>query len=82
MKKNIFKLLALATVFTISLQSCTVEIREDADKPTTDGSGTTTGSVMSGSGTLSGTITKDLTIKKGTGKWSTFLTVCKYSFFN
>ena len=66
MKKNIFKLLALATVFTISLQSCTVEIREDADKPTTDGSGTTTGSVMSGSGTLSGTITKDLTIKKGT----------------
>lgn len=37
MKKNIFKLLALATVFTISLQSCTVEIREDADKPTTDG---------------------------------------------
>ena len=65
MKKNIFKFLALAAVLTISLQSCTVEIREDADTPTTDGSGNTTGTVMSGSGTLTGTITKDLTIKKG-----------------
>lgn len=66
MKKNIFKLLALATVLTISLQSCTVEIMEDTDIPTTEGGGSTTGNVMSGSGNLTGTITKDLLIKKGT----------------
>jgi hypothetical protein len=60
MKKNILKFLALATIFTISLQSCTVEITEDTDIPTSGGEN------ISGSGTITGTITKDLTIKKGT----------------
>ena len=37
----------------------------DTDIPTTDGSGTTTGTVMSGSGTLTGTITKRFNHQKG-----------------
>lgn len=65
MKKNILSLLSLAVV--LSVTSCTVEIREDAD---INGGGTpsgpTTGAVLSGTGTLTGTLTQNTTVKKGT----------------
>lgn len=63
MKKTILSLCALAFV----INSCTVEIREENDLPVNNGGGTTiiTGDVLPQGGTLSGTITKNLTIKKG-----------------
>ncbi|MBL1220007.1 hypothetical protein JET18_04105 [Chryseobacterium sp. L7] len=66
MKKNLLTLLSLTLAVSLTLSSCSIEIN-DGD----NGSGTvttpgTTESVLSGSGTLSGTITKDILIKKGT----------------
>ena len=65
MKKNILNLLSLAAVFAVT--SCTVEIREEAD---TNGGGTgtggTTAAVLSGTGTLSGTLKQNTVVKKGT----------------
>ncbi|QBO57098.1 hypothetical protein [Chryseobacterium salivictor] len=64
MKKNILTLVSLALV--LSVTSCTVDIREDNNTPTTNGGNPqTTGNVMDGSGTLSGEISKDLLVKKG-----------------
>ena len=64
MKKHILNLWALAAIFAVT--SCTVEIREDAD---INGGGTTqnpsTGAVLSGTGTLSGTLKQNTTVKKG-----------------
>lgn len=64
MKKNILTLLSL-TVF-LSVTSCTVEIREDAD---VNGNGTTnnssTGAILDGTGVLSGTLKQNTTVKKG-----------------
>ncbi|AMR40018.1 hypothetical protein HZP84_01210 [Elizabethkingia anophelis] len=64
MKKNILTLLSLT--FLLSVSSCTIDIREDNDIPTNPTNpGNNNGSVMEGSGNLTGTITKDLLIKKG-----------------
>lgn len=64
MKKNILTLLSLA--FVLSLTSCTIDIREDNDAPTNNtGGGTTTGTVLDGTGTLTGTLTKDVLVKAG-----------------
>ena len=58
MKKHILSLLTLAMV--LSVTSCTVEIREDAD---INGNGQTntgtTGAVLNGTGTLTGTLTQN-----------------------
>lgn len=64
MKKNIFNLWALAAVFAVT--SCTVEIREDADiNSGGTGTGGTTGAVLSGTGTLTGTLKQNTVVKKG-----------------
>lgn len=64
MKKHILSLLTLAMV--LSVTSCTVEIREDAD---INGNGQTntgtTGAVLNGTGTLTGTLTQNTLVKKG-----------------
>ena len=66
MKKNIFRMLALSAAFTMAMNSCTVEIHEDADDPASGiGTAPTNTTVLEGTGNLSGTITKDLLIKKG-----------------
>ena len=62
MKKNILTLLSL--VFVLSVTSCTVEIREDSDDGNTGGG--TTDAVLSGTGTLTGTLTQNTLVKKGT----------------
>ena len=65
MKKNILNLLSLAAVFAVT--SCTVEIREEADiNSGGTGTGGTTGAVLSGTGTLSGTLKQNTVVKKGT----------------
>lgn len=65
MKRQFFSTTALA--LALCLTSCTIDIREDNDKVVDNGGGTTiiTGNLLPDGGTLSGTITKDLTIKKG-----------------
>ncbi|ADQ82805.1 hypothetical protein D1Z97_03005 [Riemerella anatipestifer] len=63
MKKHLLSLCSLALV--LSVTSCTIDIREDNDASTSTKIENTTGSVMEGSGSLNGTITKDLLIKKG-----------------
>ena len=66
MKKHLLTLFSLTLVMSLTLSSCSVEINDGDDSG--NGSVTTPGtteSVLSGSGTLSGTITKDLLIKKG-----------------
>lgn len=65
MKKRTFKLLALSAILTFAVQSCTIDIREDSDMPTSQTGTTITGNQLSGTGTLSGTITQDLLIKEG-----------------
>ncbi|RZJ83782.1 MAG: hypothetical protein EOO20_22185 [Chryseobacterium sp.] len=65
MKKQFLTLFALSIIVT-SVTSCSIDINDglgDTTETTTPG---TTENVLSGSGTLSGTITKDLLIKKGT----------------
>ena len=67
MKKHLLSLLTLAIV--LSVTSCTVEIREDSDingNGSGSGSGGTTGSVLDGTGTLTGTLTQNTLVKKGT----------------
>ncbi|MGZ5196759.1 MAG: hypothetical protein ACXWVZ_02300 [Kaistella sp.] len=65
MKKNILNLLSLAAVFAVT--SCTVEIREEADiNGGGTGTGGTTAAVLSGTGTLSGTLKQNTVVKKGT----------------
>ena len=64
MKKK-FLPLALALVVGLGVTSCTVEINDDIDNPTTVVPPGTTEGVLSGTGTLTGTIAKDLLIKKG-----------------
>ncbi|MFC6268855.1 hypothetical protein [Frigoriflavimonas asaccharolytica] len=65
MKTRTLKLLSLSAIFAFALQSCSIEIREDSDSPTSQSGTTIVGNELSGSGTLSGTITKDLLIKEG-----------------
>ena len=63
MKRNNITIYATAILLTFGLASCTVEINDGMeDSGTTT---TTNTNVLDGSGTLSGTITKDLLIKKG-----------------
>lgn len=64
MKKNILSLLSLAVI--LSVTSCTVEIREDADmNGGASTGGETTGAVLDGTGTLTGTLSKNTLVKKG-----------------
>jgi len=65
MKKNLLTLLSLTLALSFSVSSCTIDINDGDNGSTTVTPGTTE-SVLSGSGTLSGTITKDILIKKGT----------------
>lgn len=67
MKKNLLALCTLA--LALSTNSCTIDIREDNDLPTTPAPTLENPDrTMSGTGTLSGTITKDLLIKAGNYK--------------
>ncbi|MBQ0153034.1 MAG: hypothetical protein KBS61_09110 [Chryseobacterium sp.] len=50
---------------TLTLNSCTIDINDGFGEGTTVTNPGTTESVLSGSGTLSGTISKDILIKKG-----------------
>ncbi len=63
MKKQVTTLLA-AAVLTVGLTSCTIDINDgmQGGQPTA----TTTASVLEGSGKLSGTITQNILVKKGT----------------
>lgn len=64
MKKNILNLLSLAAVFAVT--SCSVEIREEADIiGGGTGTGGTTGAILSGTGTLTGTLKQNTVVKKG-----------------
>jgi len=62
--KKTFLPLALALIVGLGLTSCTVEINDGMEDSTTVVPGTSE-SVLSGTGTLKGTIAKDLLIKKG-----------------
>ncbi|KUJ54997.1 hypothetical protein [Chryseobacterium aquaticum] len=62
--KKTFLPLAFALVVGFSLSSCTVEINDGIEDSTSVAPGTSE-SVLSGTGTLKGTISKDLLIKKG-----------------
>lgn len=63
MKRNNLTIYATAIMLILGLASCTVEINDGMEDSTT--TTTTNTNVLDGSGTLSGTITKDLLIKKG-----------------
>jgi hypothetical protein len=65
MKKNLLTLFSLALVLSATLSSCTIDINDGDNGNGTVTTPGTTESVLSGSGTLSGTITKDILIKKG-----------------
>ena len=65
MKRRVLSLLSLTAVLTLALNSCTIEVNDGLGDGTTVTTPGTTESVLSGSGTLSGTISKDLLIKKG-----------------
>ncbi len=64
MKRRFLPLLSLTFALTLALNSCTVEVNDGLGEGTVNTPGTTE-SVLSGSGTLSGIISKDLLIKKG-----------------
>ena len=64
MKRRVLSLLSLTFALTLALNSCTIEVNDGLGEGTVNTPGTTE-SVLSGSGTLSGTISKDLLIKKG-----------------
>ncbi|MDC8104890.1 hypothetical protein ACNFU2_08665 [Chryseobacterium sp. PTM-20240506] len=66
MKKNLLTLFSLAIALSVTLTSCTIDINDGDNGNGTITNPGTTESVLSGSGTLSGTITKDILIKKGT----------------
>ncbi|SFN09181.1 hypothetical protein SAMN05421594_0963 [Chryseobacterium oleae] len=65
MKRRVLSLLSLTAVLTLALNSCTIEVNDGLGDGTTVTTPGTTESVLSGSGTLSGTISKDILIKKG-----------------
>ena len=65
MKKSVLSLLSLTAVLTLALNSCTIDVNDGLGEGTTITTPGTTESVLSGTGTLSGTISKDLLIKKG-----------------
>lgn len=64
MKRKVLSLCSLALVASIALTSCTIEVNDGLGG---EGSTVTTPNdgILNGSGTLSGTLTKDLLIKKG-----------------
>ncbi|WPO81842.1 hypothetical protein SD427_13820 [Chryseobacterium sp. JJR-5R] len=64
MKRRFLPLVSLTFALTLALNSCTIEVNDGLGEGTVTTPGTTE-SVLSGSGTLSGTISKDLLIKKG-----------------
>lgn len=64
MKRRFLPLVSLTFALTLALNSCTIEVNDGLGEGTVTMPGTTE-SVLSGSGTLSGTISKDLLIKKG-----------------
>lgn len=64
MKKRFLPLVSLTFVLALALNSCTIEVNDGLGDGTVTTPGTTE-SVLSGTGTLSGTISKDLLIKKG-----------------
>jgi len=64
MKRRFLPLVTLTFALTLALNSCTIEVNDGAENGTVTTPGTTE-SVLSGSGTLSGIISKDLLIKKG-----------------
>lgn len=64
MKKIVLPFFGIIMLFSIA--SCTVEIREDNDIPVTDNPISSSGNTLNGSGTLSGTYTNDVVVKKGT----------------
>lgn len=66
MKKNLLTLLSLTLAVSLTLSSCSIDINDGDNGNGTVTTPGTTESVLSGSGTLSGTITKDILIKKGT----------------
>ncbi|HCN12105.1 MAG TPA: hypothetical protein DIS75_07180 [Chryseobacterium sp.] len=63
MKKHLISTLALSAITLFSVASCTIDIREEGQ--TTAPTNPTTGNVLSGTGTLSGTLKGDLLVKKG-----------------
>lgn len=65
MKKTFLTLSAFTLVLGLTLNSCTIDVNDGLGEGTTINTPGTTESVLSGSGTLSGTISKDLLIKKG-----------------
>lgn len=66
MKKNLLTLFSLTLALSLTLSSCSIEINDGDNGNGTVTTPGTTESVLSGTGTLSGTITKDILIKKGT----------------
>ncbi|MGC4130181.1 MAG: hypothetical protein QM564_11635 [Bergeyella sp.] len=64
MKRKSSSLIMLALSLTLGLTSCTIEVNDGTDG-TEQQTTQTTDDVLSGTGTLSGTITKNLLIKKG-----------------
>ncbi|WP_027379710.1 hypothetical protein [Chryseobacterium daeguense] len=64
MKRRFLPLVSLTFALTLALNSCSIEVNDGLGEGTVTTPGTTE-SVLNGSGTLSGTITKDLLIKKG-----------------
>lgn len=65
MKKTFLTLSAFTLVLGLTLNSCTIDVNDSLGNGTTTTTPGTTESVLSGSGTLSGTISKDILIKKG-----------------
>lgn len=63
MKKNLLQLFALSILIGSTVASCTIDINDGFGETTN--TNTTTENVLNGSGTLSGTITGNLLIKKG-----------------
>lgn len=67
MKNRILPLVSLTFALSLALGSCTIDVNDGLGEGTnTVTTPATNESILSGSGTLSGTITKDLLIKKGT----------------
>lgn len=65
MKRSLLSLSSFALVLGLTLNSCTIDVNDGLGEGTSTTTPGTTESVLSGSGTLSGTISKDILIKKG-----------------
>jgi len=65
MKRTLLPLSTFAIIIGFALSSCTIDVNDGLGEGTTIITPGTTENVLSGSGTLSGTISKDLLIKKG-----------------